>query len=362
MRLHMDYNYRKETWGYLLQDYSSDRIWAIGNDILENNNIETYMADLCNNVFPYRQDGWFYRGKMPKNLPLSAPVSISWSLTDQCNSNCVFCCNNSTQKGNYGIETGSVFKIIDKLKDLGVLRIIFGGGEPTLRKDLCDILKYTKMKGIHPAIATNGILMSQDLIEQFCEVCCTLQVSLDTLNREKYCKLRGIDKLSVVKNKIINAAKKNAPLRIVTVVNKENFDELDDIAAFISENGIRQWFIFNVLRSGRARNLPDDFFVEEATVMKKVQQLFIQFPDIEIFTWGTGDNDQISTYVESNGNVVIRNYQTQEVITLNSDSLSEFKNAWDNFDTLTKTKSLLNFIQPNLANPNNYKGAENSDS
>lgn len=351
----MNFYYRKETWGYILQDNNNDRIWGIGNDYLKDKHLKCIIDSLCNNKFPYRNNGWFYRGRLPRLLHISSPISISWSLTDKCNSNCVFCCNDSNKHGNYGISTKEIKDILMMLKKLGVMRIVFGGGEPTIRNDLIEILSYSKKLKLNTVVATNGILLNEKLIESISENCCTLQISLDTLDSQKYLKLRGVDELQTVKNNIVKAKKINAHIRIITVVNNENFYEIDDIAKFLIENNIKQWFIFNILKSGRAKNQKNDFFVDSKKLNEKIQYLFAKFPQIEIFTWGSQKYDQISVYIESNGDFVIRNYETEEKIKLNSDGFDKVVEAWNSIEENIKYNSFLNFIQPNKANPINNK-------
>ena len=47
-------------------------------------------------------------------------------------------------------------KIIDKIWDIGIPHIVFTGGEPTLRKDLPNLIKYAQEKGLITGLNTNG--------------------------------------------------------------------------------------------------------------------------------------------------------------------------------------------------------------
>lgn len=82
------------------------------------------------------------------------------------------------------------------------MRIIIGGGEPLVRDDIEDILKIFENEKVKPAIATNGILLNEKIINQISKSCITLQISLDTLNKDIYTKLRGTDNLYRVKDNI----------------------------------------------------------------------------------------------------------------------------------------------------------------
>ena len=81
----------------------------------------------------------------------------------KCNCNCIMCSvaimiNRSKEEDyNFHKPFSDVVKDINKAKDLGVQIFAISGGEPTLRKDLLDIVKYAKSVGIPEIeIQSNG--------------------------------------------------------------------------------------------------------------------------------------------------------------------------------------------------------------
>ena len=351
------FDYRKESWGYILQDKIHDRIWGISDqnwyDML-NGNASAYEDILSSH--PYRHKGWFFIGdNKPEYFDISVPISISWSLTDQCNSRCLFCCNDADKSKNYGIETNHIFRILDEVKAWGIMRLIIGGGEPTVRHDISNILLYAHDIGLRPALATNGTMLTKEFVNLVKKVCCTLQISLDTLNRDTYCFLRGIDAIDDLKRNIYMAVEQAAPVRVVTVVTSKNYFQLDEIADFIFKAGIIQWFIFRMLQSGRAiDNAAQIGEINSLELMRKIHKLYVSYPDIDIFTWGDGEADQVSVYVESNGNIIVRDYRQGQLIKLNDIEKTSLAEAWSTFDFKVRSNSFINFIQPNRAVRDNY--------
>jgi len=78
-----------------------------------------------------------------------------------CNNHCRFCC----ERGNFGdSSTEEIKQRIDKAAKIGVNRLVFTGGEPTIRKDIIDLIRYAKEKKSFNEIfmITNGRMMSYE--------------------------------------------------------------------------------------------------------------------------------------------------------------------------------------------------------
>ena len=85
----------------------------------------------------------------------SAPYRMDLAITYRCNNDCQHCYNARSRKFPE-LTTEEWLRIIDKVWDLRIPHIVFTGGEPTLRKDLPDLVKYAEMKGLITGINTNG--------------------------------------------------------------------------------------------------------------------------------------------------------------------------------------------------------------
>lgn len=99
-----------------------------------------------------------------KSKIFKTPLWVHFYLTRRCNLNCAYCHSRDNVKKD--ISTEEIKKIIDKLHSLGIRAIAFFGGEPTLRRDFCEILKYSVDKGIFSYFTTNGTLLNEDYIKK----------------------------------------------------------------------------------------------------------------------------------------------------------------------------------------------------
>ena len=68
------------------------------------------------------------------------------------------------------------------------------GGEPLVRKDLCDVMEYaTNELGFHWGMTTNGILLNEENIKKLKKAKMdTISISIDGLE-ETHDKFRGVE-------------------------------------------------------------------------------------------------------------------------------------------------------------------------
>lgn len=105
------------------------------------------------------------------------------AVTNRCNLNCIYCHHEG--ESNPGKEMGAerIAEIAKAFFDLGVKKLKLTGGEPLLRRDICEIISMMpEFEEI--SLTTNGILLRDlafDLKESGLD---RVNISLDTLNPE----------------------------------------------------------------------------------------------------------------------------------------------------------------------------------
>jgi len=95
-------------------------------------------------------------GSVKRELPILSEIA----LTYKCQNRCTFCYANSPSRGREVPEmnTAEVKVIIDRIYDEAHCPTVsFTGGEPTLRKDLPELVSYAKAKGMRVNLITNGL-------------------------------------------------------------------------------------------------------------------------------------------------------------------------------------------------------------
>jgi mycofactocin biosynthetic radical S-adenosylmethionine protein MftC len=130
---------------------------------------------------------------------------------------------------------------IDELSRMEVFQINFGGGEPFLRKDFCDILEYAHSKGIITCVSTNGTMLDEDLAKRLGSMSLLrLQVSLDGATPATNDAIRGDGTHERILKGIALLRKQGFhDLSINTVVTRSNFSELEQLCELARHYGVK---------------------------------------------------------------------------------------------------------------------------
>ncbi|KRY11169.1 Molybdenum cofactor biosynthesis protein 1 [Trichinella patagoniensis] len=158
------------------------------------------------------------------------------SLTDRCNLRCRYCMPDEKQqtysKENL-LKSSEVLKIVTYFAKHGVSKIRLTGGEPTLRKDLTEIVgAISKVEGISQlGLTSNGLTLASALHRLKTAGLTHINISLDTLIEEKFAFISRQNGFKHVW-KAINEAEKLFPFVKINCVVMRGFNE-DEINDFI---------------------------------------------------------------------------------------------------------------------------------
>lgn len=95
---------------------------------------------------------------------------LTVSLTKKCNLNCTYCWDFDQRERMGELTTEEIKKILVSAKRLGVRSFNPFGGEPFLRKDAVEIIKFAFEIGFkRVTVTTNGTLLSQERIRELVE-------------------------------------------------------------------------------------------------------------------------------------------------------------------------------------------------
>jgi len=113
------------------------------------------------------------------------------SVTSRCNLRCVYCMREEHQRHHSPageLTTEEIFRCIEALAVSGFRKVRFTGGEPLIRRDIVDLVRYAKaVDGIETvSLTTNGILLDryfEGLIDAGLN---GINLSLDTFEADRY--------------------------------------------------------------------------------------------------------------------------------------------------------------------------------
>ena len=100
------------------------------------------------------------------NEPLLPPIAMLAELTHRCPLQCPYCSNpTELLKANRELSTDTWIELFGQAADLGVLQVHLSGGEPTLRRDLDQLIGALAGRGVYTNLITAGVNIAEERVE-----------------------------------------------------------------------------------------------------------------------------------------------------------------------------------------------------
>jgi GTP 3',8-cyclase len=172
------------------------------------------------------------------------------SLTDRCNLRCSYCMppeGLDWLPAPEMLTDDEVVRLISVAVALGVTQVRFTGGEPLLRKGLVDIVQRVGQLKPRPrlSLTTNGIGLSRTASALKAAGLDRVNVSLDTLDRDRFVALAKRDRLADVITGLEAAAQAGlTPVKVNALLMRGvNEDEAPDLLRWCLARGYELRFI-----------------------------------------------------------------------------------------------------------------------
>jgi radical SAM protein with 4Fe4S-binding SPASM domain len=167
-----------------------------------------------------------------------APYYVNWRLTGACNSRCIMC--DQWRKKEYSkqqFKINEINRILKELKRIGAFYICFNGGEPSLLRELPQIVKKAKDLGFFTEIKTNASKLTERYITQLYEAGLDIvHISLDGYDAKTHNKIRRMS-VWVKAVKAMEFIKENTEMQVIlnTLILKNNYRQLDKMIDIAKE-------------------------------------------------------------------------------------------------------------------------------
>ena len=137
-----------------------------------------------------------------------------------------------------------LFHIVNEFVELGIKKIRLTGGEPLIKKNFAEILDHISSLGVQINITTNGILLDRYWKELKAANIDTLNISLDSLNKERFNKITRRDYYDRVWANIFTAIAEGFKVKLnVVLMKNENDDEILDFIELTKNHPLAVRFI-----------------------------------------------------------------------------------------------------------------------
>lgn len=199
---------------------------------------------------------------------LHMPAHVNFDVTYKCNARCSFCYVIDREQEEK-IDLDKAKRVLEHLYDSGIMRINYFGGEPTIVKELPELMLYASMLGMRVTMVTNGLRLTEEYIDR-------INGSLDVL-------AISVHGVGEAHDEILNCP--------------GAFSKLCRHLDYLSSRSIRIGLNFTVLN-----NSEDQF---RSTTQYLLQRWPISFISANRFVGGHGkDDSELSPSIETLNNVL----------------------------------------------------------
>jgi pyrroloquinoline quinone biosynthesis protein E len=165
----------------------------------------------------------------PTPAPVRAPLGLLAELTHRCPLQCPYCSNPlGLERAGAELPTEVWLDVLEQAAKLGVLQLHLSGGEPTLRRDLEEMVALAAKVGLYANLITAGVLMTRKRLERLAALGLDhVQVSLqdaDAINADRIAHYAGGHARKLQVAHWVRALK--LPLTINWPVHRQNIDNL----------------------------------------------------------------------------------------------------------------------------------------
>ena len=168
---------------------------------------------------------------------------MSIFFTRRCNFNCHYCSTSKNQKSK-DISLKKWKSIITQIYNQGCRFITIYGGEPTLRSDLGQLLKFCIELKMYVHLVTNGSLLNEDMLEEFTSYgYFLLGISIDTITDKDFSPKKYSPNLISLLQKFQHTNLDRIEYAFHILTTRENFNELIPLVKLINSKLICKFSI-----------------------------------------------------------------------------------------------------------------------
>ena len=148
---------------------------------------------------------------------------------------------------------------MDQICEISKPLLILSGGEPLLREDVFELIRYGTEKGLRMGLGSNGSLIDDTTAKKLKEAgATTVSISLDSSIPERHDEFRGVTGTWEKATNAIKALRENGVLvQVNTTVTQENYVEIDEIMTVAEQLGVENFHLFFLVPTGRGARIAD---------------------------------------------------------------------------------------------------------
>lgn len=214
--------------------------------------------------------------------------TIQIHLTHKCNMRCIHCymaagnaINNELIEEEWKSAIENLSKVIKNTE------IVFTGGEPLIRKDSINIMKFAKKHGHNVVLFTNGVLIDEDNILELSKCVDEIQVSMEGVTKGCYENVRGKANYDRFINSLNLIKKYKIPLTLAITIIPSNIEDIEhNLINFLEKfdyDKVNVRINAKLDKEGYAKNLPEEFFEDSNHINDSVGSIKAKLVEMGYF-------------------------------------------------------------------------------
>ena len=226
---------------------------------------------------------------------------VRLAVTDRCNLRCFYCMPEEGIKylpKHQLLTYEEMERTCRILADLGVSKVRITGGEPFVRNGLMDFMRnLSRIPGITElAMTTNGVLTAPHVDELVQLGLRSVNLSIDTLDRQRFHQITRRDELPAVLNTLDKLLQANIAVKINAVVmDGQNTEDIGPLAELSRQAGVSVRFIEEMPFNGEGTHYPVLHWTHKR-ILNELQSLYPGLRKIQDGPFSTSYDYQIPGY------------------------------------------------------------------
>ena len=198
------------------------------------------------------------------------------SVTDACNFRCTYCLPDGYKKMHSAalLSLSEIKNLVEGFAEIGTRKVRLTGGEPTLRRDLFEIAAtVSAVEGIEQvALSTNGHNLKDNAGRFQQNGISRINISIDTLDRERFSKITGVDRLPQIMagiDECLSLGYKSVKVNAV-LMRATGSDQIDAFQNWIKDRPVAVRFI-ELMRTSENGALFDRQHVSSEILIRRLR-------------------------------------------------------------------------------------------
>ncbi len=210
------------------------------------------------------------------------PVVV-WNATRRCNLYCAHCYAAAQREPAPGeFSTAEARSFLDQLADYGVPVVLFSGGEPMVRNDLTELVRYAADIGLRPVLSTNGTLLTTERARELQDAGLKYAgISVDGLP-ERNDDFRGQEGAFDAAVRGIEACLETGlKTGLRYTITQANAPDLEGVVDLLSDVGLDRFCFYHLDYGGRGADIADIDLTpdEKRAAVKRLCDLTLEYHD-----------------------------------------------------------------------------------